>query len=38
MPVGTARTGRDRKHQAVLPLRGKPLNTDTNTMEKNAEE
>lgn len=31
---GTARTGRDRKHQAVLPLRGKPLNTDTNTMEK----
>ena len=31
---GTARTGRDRKHQAVLPLRGKPLNTDTNTVEK----
>lgn len=31
---GTARTGRDRKHQAVLPLRGKPLNTDTNTIDK----
>ena len=31
---GTARTGRDRKHQAVLPLRGKPLNTDTNTLDK----
>ncbi len=31
---GTARTGRDRIHQAVLPLRGKPLNTDTSTMDK----
>lgn len=31
---GTAKAGRDRIHQAVLPLRGKPLNTDTNTMEK----
>ena len=31
---GTAIAGRDRIHQAVLPLRGKPLNTDTNTMEK----
>ncbi len=31
---GTARTGRDRIHQAILPLRGKPLNTDTVTMEK----
>ncbi len=31
---GTARTGRDRKHQAILPLRGKPLNTDTSTTEK----
>ncbi len=31
---GTARTGRDRLHQAILPLRGKPLNTDTVTMEK----
>lgn len=31
---GTARTGRDRLHQAILPLRGKPLNTDTTTMEK----
>ncbi|HMM00622.1 MAG TPA: DNA topoisomerase IV subunit B [Bacilli bacterium] len=31
---GTARTGRDRIHQAILPLRGKPLNTDTNTMDK----
>lgn len=31
---GTARTGRDRKHQAILPLRGKPLNTDTSTVDK----
>ncbi len=31
---GTAKTGRDRAHQAILPLRGKPLNTDNVTMEK----
>lgn len=31
---GTARTGRDRIHQAILPLRGKPLNTDSVTMDK----
>lgn len=31
---GTARTGRDRIHQGVLPLRGKPLNTDTVTIDK----
>ncbi len=31
---GTAKAGRDRIHQAVLPLRGKPLNTDTSTVDK----
>ncbi len=31
---GSAKTGRDRLHQAILPLRGKPLNTDSITMEK----
>ena len=31
---GSAKTGRDRLHQAILPLRGKPLNTDSVTMEK----
>lgn len=31
---GSAKTGRDRLHQAVLPLRGKPLNTDSVTMER----
>ena len=31
---GTAKGGRDRIHQAILPLRGKPLNTDTNTVDK----
>jgi len=31
---GTARKGRDRLHQAILPLRGKPLNTDTVTMDR----
>lgn len=31
---GTARKGRDRIHQAILPLRGKPLNTDNVTMER----
>jgi topoisomerase-4 subunit B len=31
---GSAKTGRDRLHQAILPLRGKPLNTDSVTMER----
>ena len=31
---GTARKGRDRLHQAILPLRGKPLNTDAITLDK----
>lgn len=31
---GSARKGRDRLHQAILPLRGKPLNTDSVTLEK----
>lgn len=31
---GSAKTGRDRLHQAILPLRGKPLNTDSVSMER----
>ena len=31
---GSAKTGRDRLHQAILPLRGKPMNTDSVPMEK----
>lgn len=31
---GSAKSGRDRLHQAILPLRGKPLNTDSVTMER----
>lgn len=31
---GSAKQARDRYFQAILPLRGKPLNTDTCTMEK----
>ncbi len=31
---GSAKNGRDRIHQAILPLRGKPLNTDSITMER----
>jgi topoisomerase-4 subunit B len=31
---GSAKTGRDRLHQAILPLRGKPLNTDTVSMDR----
>lgn len=31
---GSAKTGRDRLHQAILPLRGKPLNTDGVTMDR----
>ena len=31
---GTAKKGRDRIHQAILPLRGKPLNTDSIPLDK----
>lgn len=31
---GTAKKGRDPKYQAILPLRGKPLNTDGLTIDK----
>ena len=31
---GTAKKGRDRIHQAILPLRGKPLNTDSISLDK----
>ena len=31
---GSAKTGRDRLHQAILPLRGKPLNTYEVSMER----
>lgn len=31
---GTAKKGRDAKFQAILPLRGKPLNTDSITIDK----
>ena len=31
---GSAKKGRDPRFQAILPLRGKPLNTDSLTMEK----
>ena len=31
---GTARSGRDRIHQAILPLRGKPLNTEVVTKDR----
>ena len=31
---GSAKKGRDRLHQAILPLRGKPLNTDSVTIER----
>ncbi|MCI1244964.1 MAG: type IIA DNA topoisomerase subunit B [Bacilli bacterium] len=31
---GSAKKGRDRLHQAILPLRGKPLNTDNVTLER----
>ncbi len=31
---GTAKKGRNPIHQAILPLRGKPLNTDSLTMDK----
>ena len=31
---GTAKKGRDRLHQAILPLRGKPLNTDSISIDR----
>ena len=31
---GSARKGRERLHQAILPLRGKPLNTDSISIDK----
>ena len=31
---GSAKTGRDRLHQAILPLRGKPMNTDNVPLER----
>jgi len=31
---GTAKKGRDRIHQAILPLRGKPLNTDSVSIDR----
>lgn len=31
---GSAKKGRDRIHQAILPLRGKPLNTDSVSIER----
>ncbi|MCQ2797778.1 MAG: DNA gyrase subunit B [Bacilli bacterium] len=34
---GSAKTGRDRLHQAILPLRGKPLNTENVSIQKISE-